>query len=64
MIMMFLKPSAKILKFIACGSGFQALGRGQYGNIVKAIKFHNIFRYKLLFTHQEVTIKGLQVSFY
>ena len=32
MVMMSMKPSTKIVKFVAPGSGVQALGQGQYGH--------------------------------
>lgn len=35
MVMMFMKPSTTNVKFIASGSGVQALELGQYGNLVK-----------------------------
>ena len=35
MIMMSMRPSTKIVKFMTPGSGVQALGWGQYGHIVK-----------------------------
>ena len=38
MIIMSMKPSTKIVKFMTPGSGVQALGWGQYGHIVKCFK--------------------------
>ena len=34
-VMISMKPSTKIVKFMAPGSGVQVLGWGQYGHIIK-----------------------------